>query len=149
MNYKIELKIPGINGLDEYNRMPGLNDIKIALDKYSYGQKGIIILHDTMYAYKYDTQANTNYHNVDSRQVIGRVYDTIIDQDKIYIHVDVKTDMIDLNEQYICFFRAQMESETLLNKQLKITNLFAIDLVHVLEQEKTEKMEFSTIENLD
>ena len=106
MKYKIELKTNIVN--DGYKRMPSLEDIKLVIDKYSFGFKGIVLFHDSLYDYTFDTKLN-NYHNVDSNMVIGNITKTIIEDNKLYLIVDCVKDL-DLDEKYICTFRAKLKS---------------------------------------
>ena len=86
MRYKIEV----LTVTDEKisNRFPSLEDIKKSIDDYSEGFKGLIILHDTLYDYSYDI-SGSNYHTVDTTTAIGHINSTIIENDKLYINVDL------------------------------------------------------------
>ena len=142
MRYKVE--VLQITDKKLINRYPSLEDVKKAIDDYSEGFKGIVILHDTLYDYNYDT-SGTNYHKVDSTFSIGHIESSVIEDNTLYIDIDVSKDL-NLNKKYICFYRANMESMARLNdKTLSITDLFAVDLVIVADSEISENMRFSEI----
>lgn len=128
-------------------RLPTQSELVKKLKDYASGNKGLVLYHKSFYDYHYDTKLN-NYHTVDSIATIGDVIDVVATGDKVFIVVDCREDAIfDPDERYICFYRAVMESGTnSKSRRLKFTNLFAVDIIHINEDEVTDKMEFSTVE---
>ena len=140
MNYKIELKTTVLN--DKSNRMPSIERFKDIIDEYSVGFKGIVLLHDSLYDYRYDTKLQ-GYHSVDSNTVIGRVTSTVIEDGKLYLIVDCIREL-DTNKQFICGFRSKLESKSG-SVTFDSVNVFAIDLVSIGENENVPKENLSEV----
>ena len=120
--FKIELKnITELRKADgSVNRYPPVGELKKFLVMYMESGQGIVILHDSFYDYQYDTKLSS-YHKVD---------------DKLYLIVEFN-DTFNPEKDYICFYRANLESDPREQERtLKITNLFAIDLITIAESEK-------------
>lgn len=140
MKYKIELKTKITN--DKSNRMPSIEKMKDIIDEYSVGFKGIILLHDSLYDYRYDTKLQ-GYHSVDSNTVIGRTTSTVIEDGKLYLIVDCIREL-DVNNQFICTFRSKLESKSG-NVTFDSINVFAIDLISIGENENVSKENLSEV----
>lgn len=136
--FKIELKnITELRKADgSVNRYPPVGELKKFLVMYMESGQGIVILHDSFYDYQYDTKLSS-YHKVDSHNVIGHMLDVIVENDdKLYLIVEFN-DTFNPEKDYICFYRANLESDPREQERtLKITNLFAIDLITIVESEK-------------
>lgn len=128
-------------------RLPTQSELVAKLKDYASGNKGLVLYHESFYDYQYDTKLN-KYHTVDSITTIGGIVDVESSGDKVFIVVDCRENaLLDPDEKYICFYRAVMESDTGSNNhRLKFTNLFAVDIIHINEDEVTDKMEFSAVE---
>ena len=142
MLYKIELKT--ISN-DAKGRMPSLENIKKYLDEYSKGNNGVIVLHNSFYDYRYDTRI-AYYDHVDTHGIIGHIISSSIEYDKIYLIADINED-VTIEGEYVCTYRAIMgtsiESDDTLFDQF---HLFAIDLIHIAEDESLPKDKLSSIE---
>lgn len=142
MILKIELKTDVTN--DNLHRIPPLKQIKSAIDKYSEGFKGVVVLHESLYDYRYDTRGNS-YTNVDSRQVVGSVMNTEINNDKLYLIIDVN-ETFDINKKVICFFRSNMQcspgSKSLIFDEL---NIFVIDIINIGDTEDVTNERLSEV----
>lgn len=147
MRVKVEVKVPTDKGA--IKRMPSNEEIKDALDHYCIGFNGVVIYHSSLYDYQFDTQGS-DYHSVDSIVIIGHIESTLVEKDKVYSIIEVgdeKTvEPILMENKYICFFRAQMQANPKsTDRTLHISNLFAVDMIHVLESEMTDSLELSEI----
>lgn len=128
-------------------RLPTQLELVMAIKEYASGSKGLVLYHDSFYDYQYDTKLN-NYHAVDSIVTIGNITDVERKDGKVFIILDCNDEKpLDPSERYICFYRSVMESGLRSrSRRLKFTNLFAIDIIHIEEDEVTERMELSTVE---
>lgn len=128
-------------------RLPTQSELMKKLKDYASGNKGLVLYHKSFYDYQYDTKLN-NYHTVDSITTIGDITDVESNGSKVFIVIDCRENApIDPDERYICFYRAVMESDTgSKSRRLKFTNLFAVDIIRINEDEVTDKMEFSVVE---
>lgn len=128
-------------------RLPTPSELVVKLKDYASGNKGLVLYHKNFYEYQYDTKLN-NYHTVDSIATIGDITDVERDGDRVFIIIDCReAAQLDPDERYICFYRAVMESgSNSKSRRLKFTNLFAVDIIHIDEDEVTDKMELSTVE---
>lgn len=120
------------------------------LKEYASGNKGLVSYHNSFYDYQYDTKLN-NYHVVDPIVTIGNIADVELINGKVFIILDCNNELsLDPSERYICFYRSVMESGMRSrSRRLKFTNLFAVDIIHINEDEVTDKMELSTVEAVD
>ena len=142
MWYKVEVRTKASK--DVINRFPSLEELQEAVEYYIERGQGIVNFHTSMYEYTYDTMLN-DYHRVDSNNVIGHIVHTLIENDKFYIIVDFSKEF-DPEKNYICFYRSIMQAnpkET--DRTLHITNLFAVDLVTVLDSELKENLNLSEV----
>lgn len=147
--FKIELKnITELRKADgSINRYPPVGELKKFLVMYMESGQGIVILHDSFYDYQYDTKLS-NYHKVDSHNVIGHIVDVLTDEneEKIYLIVEFN-DTFNAKKEYICYYRANLESDPReKDRTLKITDLFAVDLITIAESEKETITELSYFE---
>ena len=108
--FKIELKnITELRKADgSVNRYPPVGELKKFLVMYMVSDRGI-----------------------------GHMLDVIVENDdKLYLIVEFN-DTFNPEKDYICFYRANLESDPREQERtLKITNLFAIDLITIAESEK-------------
>lgn len=150
MRYKVEVSSQKpYNPLDAdsvaANRFPPLTEIKSELEQYIKDGQGLIILHKSLYEYRYDTRL-TDYHRVDSIGTIGHIDSVVIENGKLFIIVEMNDNFVP-DKKYICFYRSTMQSDPLsTDRTLHISHLFAVDLVTVLETELTDSITLSTIE---
>lgn len=128
-------------------RLPTQSELVEKIKVYASGSKGLVSYHNSFYDYQFDTKLNS-YHSVDSIVVIGSIADVELVEDKVFIILDCKDETpLDVDERYICFYRAVMESGlNSKSRRLKFTNLFAVDIIHINEDEVTDKMELSIVE---
>lgn len=132
-------------------RLPAPWGLMNKLIEYASGNKGMVLYHNSLYEYRYDTKLN-NYHSVDSIVSIGNIADVQMIDGKVFIILDCINEMgLDVNERYICFYRAVMEPGMRRPniRRLQFTNLFAVDIIHINEDELTDKMELSIVEAFD
>lgn len=138
MMIKIELKTSMVN--DPLNRIPSLEKIQSAMADYAQGFKGLVVLHESLYDYRYDTKT-ASYTRVDSNQVIGNIRNTEINNHKLYLIIDVNDSFIKnrrtvLDKHLICFFRSNMQS---VPGSKSVTfdklNIFAVDIIVVGDNE--------------
>lgn len=138
MIIKIELKTNMVN--DSLNRIPSLERIQSAINDYSEGFKGLVVLYESLYDYRYDTK-NTSYTSVDSNQVIGNIRNTEINNDKLYLIIGVNDSIIKsrramLDKRLICFFRSNMQSiPGSKSATFDKLNVFAVDIIVVGDNE--------------
>lgn len=126
-------------------RYPLLEEAKDALISYITLGQGIVTLHRSFYEYQYDTKLNA-YHKVDSTVIIGQIRNAFIENDKLFVTVDVN-DTYNLDKKYICFYRATLQSEPhSTDRRLRITSLFAVDLIVILDNEIDQISELSIVE---
>lgn len=144
MLYKVELKTKMAPSVP-VDRYPTLEEIKNAMEGYIHTGQGIVTLHRSFYEYRWDTELS-DYLKVDSVETVGHIANVVNENnEKIFLLVDFNT-AYEPTENYICFYRASMQSNPKdTDRRLHISNLFAVDLVTILEDEKTENMELSSI----
>lgn len=142
MLYKIELKT--ITN-DTKNRMPTLNKVKQYIDDYADGNNGVIVYHTSFYEYRYDTRI-AYYDHVDSHGIIGHVVSSMIEDEKLYIVADINENFVP-EGQFICAYRAIMDSSVESNDiDFDQFHLFAIDLIHIAEDESMTIEKLSNVE---
>jgi hypothetical protein len=148
MNLKIKVQTVGSNqtkGSYSIKKLPTPEILKEALDNYIETGKGAVVLHSSLYDYRYDTKLS-DYHNVDSISVAGHIKKTTIEDEEVYAFIELNDD-VDANKRYICFYRATMQSDPAMDdRTLRITNLFAVDLIRVLDTELTDNTQLSSFE---
>ena len=127
MKYKIELKTKIFND-SQKKRMPSLERIKEAIDAYSKDGKGLIVKHDSIFDYHYNTRVD-GYNTVDSLAVVGHITNSIIEDDKLFLIVNINNNET-LDYKCICFFRSRMQN-TADNKDntFNLFDIFAVDLI--------------------
>lgn len=127
MKYKIELKTKIFND-SQKKRMPSLERIKEAVDAYSKDGKGLIVKHDSIFDYHYNTRVD-GYNTVDSLAVIGHITDSVIEDDKLFLIVNINNNET-LDYKCICFFRSRMQN-TADNEDntFNLFDIFAVDLI--------------------
>lgn len=142
MIIKIELKTNMAN--DSIGRIPTLEKIQTALDKYSEGFKGVVVLHNSLYEYRYDTKNNL-YSGVDSNQIIGNIRYTEVDNDKLYLFIEAN-DSFNVNNRFICFFRSNMQSAPG-NRSAVFDdlNIFVVDIVTIGDNETVDDSRLSEV----
>ena len=146
MKIRIELKTKMAN--DNLHRVPSLNVVKKAVDTYSVGFKGVVVLHDSLYDYKYDTRS-AMYSTVDSRQVVGNIRSSEITEEKLFLIVDVNDKFLK-GRDCICFFRSQMQAVPGSNSAtFDDLNIFVIDLIMIGDNEKVDEQYLSEVTILD
>ena len=146
MKIRIELKTKMTN--DNLHRIPSLNVVKKAVDTYSVGFKGVVVLHDSLYDYKYDTRS-AMYSTVDSRRVVGNIQSSEIMGEKLFLIVDVNGGFLQ-DKSCICFFRSQMQAIPGSNSAtFDDLNIFVIDLIMVGDNEKVDEQYLSEVVVLD
>ena len=142
MKIKVELKTKVEN--DEFGRVPDINKIKEAIEEYTVGFKGLIVLHNSIYDYQYDTR-NKSYNDVDTKSVIGHIISSEIEDDKLFLIIEV-TDTTIEGDRYICFFRSRMETTPdAKDNKFNDFNIFAVDLVNVEESEQVTERYLSEV----
>ena len=143
MLYKVELKTKQTSELP--NRYPTLSETKDALEEYIHTGQGIVSLHRSFYDYHWDTELS-DYLKVDSIETVGHITQVFIENEqKIFLLIDFN-ETFEPKDEYICFYRATMQPNPKeQDRRFHISNLFAVDLVTILESEKTENMELSSI----
>lgn len=139
MNYEIELKVVD----DELGRLSDNVALKIALEKYIEGFKGAVVLHESIYDYNYNTE-NNKYYDVDKLNIIGHVKRVIDRDDKIFLQIDISKEL-DLNINYICFYRASLEHIKTGTTEYNNINIYAVDLIKVLPTENVSDSNVSDI----
>lgn len=150
MKYKIWLKVPKINRFDgEDRRGPSLETIQKHLEYYCAGFRGIIVLHDSMYNYMYDTKSLRYYNTVDSVNIIGHIESSVIENGKLYIIAILDDEKFDSTKDYLCVYRAEMRTNPENNKELMVLNFFSVDLINVEINERTPAMVFSDITKVE
>lgn len=150
MKYKVWMKIPKINRNDDTDqRGPTLETIQHCVEEYCSGFRGIIVLHDCMYNYSYDTRSLRYYNTVDSINIIGHIESSIIEGDKLYLIAILDDEKFDNTKDYICTYRAEMQTNPNDYNELLIINFFSVDLVTIEPDEKKPSMVLSTIELID
>lgn len=146
MKYKISIKNPRVNINDDTDRRgPTLTSIQEHLKQYSVGFNGIIVLHHSMYDYQYEIKYRRYYVNVDSSGIIGHIEQVIIEGDTIYLIAQIDDLRFDITKDYICTYRAMMQTDPANDKELMMVNLFSVDLILIQPDEKTETMTLSSI----
>lgn len=126
-------------------RYPNIYELKKFLESYIDLGQGIVILHDSFYDYKFDTKLSS-YHTVDSSHVVGHVIKVLLEDEKIYLVIEFN-ETFNPEKHYICYYRANLESDPRLSdRTLKITNLFAIDLITIADSEMDTIGELSSFE---
>ena len=142
MLYKIELKT--ISN-DTKNRMPSLKNIKKYIDEYSEGNNGVIVLHNSFYDYRYDTRI-AYYDHIDTHGIVGHITSSLINLNKVYLIADINED-VTIEGEYVCIYRAIMSTSIESNNTLfDQFHLFAVDLIHIAEDESLSKDKLSSIE---
>ena len=132
--YKVSLLTPSKSG-----RYPDLQELKEALDKYKIQGQGIVVQHSSLFDYRYDTESS-DYHKVESAGTIGIMKDSLIEDEKIYLIIDFNNSF-DENKKYILFYRATVQTNPgTSDHNLHFSNLFAIDLITVLDKEQDDML---------
>lgn len=143
MNYKIELKMKF--GNDDNDRIPSMELMKERFDKFSEGKQGVLIYHESFKDYSYDI-SGIGYDQVDKLGVIGTIQTTEIIDDTFYLNAELNKE-INLDENHICFFRAHMKtSMDSTNTAFDMVDVFAVDLIRILDNEPINKVNLSKIE---
>lgn len=146
MKIRIELKTKMTN--DNLHRVPSLTVVKKAVDAYSVGFKGVVVLHDSLYDYKYDTRS-AMYSTVDSRHVVGNIQSSEITGEKLFLIVDVNEKFLQ-DSDCICFFRSQMQAVPGSNSAtFDDLNIFVVDLIMIGDSEKVDEQYLSEVVILD
>lgn len=146
MRYKLSIKTPRRNINDDTDqRGPSLKSIQEKLRQYSVGYNGVIVLHHSMYDYQYATRRLLYYASVDSSGIVGHIEDVVIENDTVYLIAILDDLRFDSTKDYICTYRAMMQSDPTKNNELMIVNLFSVDLILIQPEEKLESMILSTI----
>lgn len=142
MIYSIELKLVPAN--DKKNRMPNAKELKSIIDKYSEGNKGLVIGHDSFYDFQYDTM-NTGYDTIDTTGAIGFIQSSFIEDDKLFLVININ-DNITISDRVILFYRAKLRNT---NKDVSVTlnsvELIAIDLINIRPIETIKESNLSII----
>lgn len=127
MKYKIELKTKIFND-SQKKRMPSLEKIKEAIDVYSKNGKGLLVKHDSVFDYQYNTRVD-GYNTVDSLAVVGHITNSVIEDDKLFLIVNINNNE-SLDYKCICFFRSRMQN-TADNEDntFNLFDIFAVDLI--------------------
>jgi hypothetical protein len=118
-------------------RLPYAKDLKDAVDKYITTGQGVVVLHQSLYDYRYDTKLS-DYHKVDSISIAGHVVASEVRGEKVFVTIELN-DSVSTEKRYLCFYRAPMQSApSMVDHTLMLTNLFSIDLITVLDKEVEE-----------
>jgi hypothetical protein len=125
MKYKIELITQILTNASSVNIV--LHSLKKCVDDYANGGRGVIVGHDSLSDYIYDTTAN-KYNQVDTRGVIGHVVESVIENGRFYIIADINDDIV-LSDKLICFYRSNI-------KDNQYINFFAIDLITIEDKDE-------------
>lgn len=146
MNYKIELKMKF--GNDDNDRIPSMEIMKSRFDKFSEGKQGVIVYHESFKDYSYDISGK-GYDQVDKLGIIGIIQSTEIVDGAIYLNVELNKE-IDLDENHICFFRAHMKNGMNSSSTVfDVVDIFAVDLIRILDGEPISKVNLSKIKKCD
>ncbi len=138
------LKLQAVSSSGAGDRLPSVSDLVTALEQYKELGQGVVIYHNSLYDYKYDTKLS-DYTKVDSKQIVGHLLGEEIEDNQLFLIIEFN-DTFDPERNCICFYRAIMESNpSSEDRRLKITNLFAIDYVAVLDSELTEYVTLSSM----
>lgn len=150
MRLKIEVQNSGSEDARRNHtitRLPSAEALKEAIENYIHTGNGAVILHSSLYDYRYDTKL-ADYHKVDSISIAGHIFEVTVENGIVYVNIELNDD-ININKKYICFYRATMESDpNLADRTLVITNLFSVDLITVLDSELSENTNLSSFEIL-
>lgn len=142
MIYSIELKLVPAN--DTKSRMPNAKELKPIIDKYSEGNRGLVIGHDSFYDFQYDTM-NTGYDTIDTTGAIGFIQSSFIEGDKLFLVININ-DNITISDRVILFYRAKLRNT---NKDVSVTlnsvELIAIDLINIRPKETIKESNLSII----
>lgn len=142
MIYSIELKLVPAN--DTKNRMPNAKELKSIIDKYSDGNRGLVIGHDSFYDFQYDTM-NTGYDTIDTTGAIGSIQSSFIEGDKLFLVININDNII-ISDRVILFYRAKLRNT---NKDVSVTlnsvELIVIDLINIRPTETIKESNLSII----
>ena len=142
MKIKVELKTAVSN--DTYHRVPDVSKIQKAIEEYSVGFKGAVVLHKSLYEYRYDTR-NKFYNDVDTRNIIGHIHSTVIENEKLFLIIEVDDTFLQ-DAKYICFFRSRMEkTPDAKSTEFNEINIFAVDLTMVGSLEEIKERYLSEV----
>jgi len=143
--YLAELKTQMASSGEIASRFPSIQELKDALDGYRIHGQGIVVNHSSLFDYRYDTESS-DYHKVESAGTIGIMQSSIIIDDKIYLVIDFNENF-DPEKNHILYYRATVQTNPQSqDHKLHFSNLFAIDLITVLDKEMTDTIQLSTIE---
>lgn len=149
--YKVELRTHFTNATDVMSgRFPSFQELKNAIDGYMVTGQGIVVIHKSLFDYRYDTES-ADYHKVDSAGIVGHILDTIIinnsGEQKVYLIIEFN-DSFSVDKHYILYYRATMQTDpTQKDHRLHFTNLFVVDLITVLDKELTDNIQLSSVED--
>lgn len=142
MKIRVELKTEVSN--DEFHRIPDVEKIQKAIETYSVGFKGAVVLHKSLYEYRYDTR-NMSYNDVDTRNIIGHIQSTEISENKLFLIIEVDDTFLQ-DAKYICFFRSRMETTPGANTpKFNEIDIFAVDLTMVGDSEEVKERYLSEV----
>ena len=145
MLYKVEVATFNIIGKSN-KRVPSSINIKNAIDKYIENHEGVIVYHETLYDYRYDLDGS-GYHKINITKNFGNITECMVDDsDKVFIIINTLEPMNE-DGNYICLYRANMQPNSV-DRNLDITNLFAIDLINITDSELIDNLRLSKISKL-
>lgn len=145
--YKIQL----LTNLSEQakKRFPPIEELDSAIKEYKQNGYGIIIKHDSLYDYQYDTKLS-GYHVVDSKNISGHIVSHKLENNKIFLYIELNKPEDFIGKNLICLFRATMQTDPTKNDpKLHYKNLFVVDLVEIQDNEFEDYLPISQIEEVD
>lgn len=143
MRLKGRLEIKAVN--DEYNRIPPLEELVEIINSSSVGFNLTVVHHESLYDYNFDTKEST-YNVIDSRQVVGHVESAVVENDEIYLILDLDTDF-DVEQEFIIIPRASLKStpgsDSIVFDEI---NIFCIDIITIGDTEDINPDNLTTLE---
>lgn len=130
------------------SRLPIKEELVDALNKFKTTGQGLIVLHQSLYDYKYDTQL-TGYKKVDSKTICGHLLRAELEDDKVYVIFEANEPDKLIGKNYICFYRAIMQTTVSDDDKFHYENLFAIDLITIKDNEYLETLPVQTLTSYD